>query len=171
VVSGEGSRREEGNEAPTKLLLSAPLYLTYSLTYSHTRSRARALATYWKLLTRYVLRATHRDDDDVARAVDRHVPAVDHGPLRRQVGGHALRLDAEVQVHEALAQRQPRAWLGLELGLGVGVGLGLGFGLGVGVGLGLGSPVPVFGPTSSLYTGAAGASNALRSSSRPAWAP
>ena len=43
-----------GNEAPMKLLLSASLYLTYSLTYSHTRSRARALATYWKLLTRYV---------------------------------------------------------------------------------------------------------------------
>ena len=163
MVSGEESRREEGNEAPTKLLLSAPLYLTYSLTYSHTRSRARALATYWKLLTRYVLRATHRDDDDVARAVDRHVPAVDHGPLRRQVGGHALRLDAEVQVHEALAEghalaaldhpragivavhgrggREERPPLLVEAGvgaLGLGLGFGLGLELGVGLGLGLG---------------------------------
>jgi hypothetical protein len=51
----------------------------------------------------------HRDDDDVARRVDGHVPRVDHSPLRRQVSGHAIGLHAEVQVHEGLTERHARA--------------------------------------------------------------
>ena len=69
-MSGAGSRREEGSEAPTKLLPpTLPHLLTHILTYALTRFRTCYALEAAHSLRSYVLRATHRDDDDVARVV------------------------------------------------------------------------------------------------------
>ena len=64
---------------------SSRYLLTHILTYALTRSRTCYALEAAHSLRSYVLRATHRDDDDVARVVDRHVPAVDLVRVRDRV--------------------------------------------------------------------------------------